>query len=144
MSNKHKSKESKAEGWYHRRRARLEGKHLARESARIMKRFPDRIRAEHKEEVHQAIAHLNEAMRDQGSMKLLRERSEKLEGLFEKHLGFGRKSAWREYAESIGLAILVALFLRAFVVEAFKIPSGSMIPTLRVGDHLFVNKFIYG
>jgi signal peptidase I len=55
-----------------------------------------------------------------------------------------RKSTVREYAEAIGTAFLIALFLRAFVVEAFKIPSGSMIPTLQVGDHIFVNKFIYG
>lgn len=61
-----------------------------------------------------------------------------------KHLLKHRKSAWREYAESIGLAVLFALTLRAFMVEAFQIPSGSMIPTLLVGDHLFVNKFVYG
>ena len=74
----------------------------------------------------------------------LRERLEKLDELVERQLAFGRKSAVREYAESIGIAVLVALLLRAFVVEAFKIPSGSMIPTLQVGDHIFVNKFIYG
>ena len=45
---------------------------------------------------------------------------------------------------SIGVAVFIALVLRAFVVEAFKIPSGSMIPTLEVGDHIFVNKFLYG
>ncbi|HDS16823.1 MAG TPA: signal peptidase I [Proteobacteria bacterium] len=50
----------------------------------------------------------------------------------------------REYAESIVIAILIALFIRAFIVQAFKIPSGSMEPTLLVGDHLLVNKFIYG
>jgi signal peptidase I len=50
----------------------------------------------------------------------------------------------REYMESIGIAVAVALILRAFVVEAFKIPSGSMIPTLMIGDHIFVNKFTYG
>jgi signal peptidase I len=55
-----------------------------------------------------------------------------------------RKSELREYLESILVAIAVALALRAFVVEAFKIPSGSMIPTLQVGDHIFVNKFIFG
>jgi len=49
-----------------------------------------------------------------------------------------------EYGSSIIKAVLVALLLRTFVVEAFKIPSGSMIPTLEIGDHLFVNKFIYG
>ena len=60
------------------------------------------------------------------------------------HLSFARKGASREYVESIGVAVLIALLLRAFVVEAFKIPSGSMIPTLQVGDHIFVNKFIFG
>jgi len=55
-----------------------------------------------------------------------------------------RKSEFREYVESIGIAVLVAILLRAVVVEAFKIPSGSMLPTLQIGDHIFVNKFIYG
>jgi signal peptidase I len=54
------------------------------------------------------------------------------------------KSATRDYVESIGAAVLIALALRAFVVEAFKIPSISMYPTLEVGDHIFVNKFLYG
>jgi signal peptidase I len=54
------------------------------------------------------------------------------------------KSTARDYVESIGAAILIALALRAFVVEAFKIPSSSMYPTLEIGDHIFVNKFIYG
>ncbi len=55
-----------------------------------------------------------------------------------------KKSVVREYAESIIIAILLALVIRAFVVQAFKIPSGSMKPTLLVGDHILVNKFIYG
>jgi len=54
------------------------------------------------------------------------------------------KSTVRDYVESIGAAILIALALRAFVIEAFKIPSSSMYPTLEIGDHIFVNKFIYG
>lgn len=56
-----------------------------------------------------------------------------------------RRKHWaREYAEAIAIAVLIALFLRAYVVQAFKIPSGSMLPTLLVGDYLLVNKFIYG
>lgn len=54
------------------------------------------------------------------------------------------KSKIREYLESFLVAVLIAFVLRSFVVEAFKIPSGSMIPTLLIGDHIFVNKFIYG
>ena len=55
-----------------------------------------------------------------------------------------KKSTIREYAEAAAIAILLALFIRAFVVQAFKIPSGSMEPTLLVGDHILVNKFLYG
>jgi signal peptidase I len=54
------------------------------------------------------------------------------------------KSTFREYAETLVIAILLALAIRTFVVQAFKIPSGSMIPTLDIGDHILVNKFIYG
>jgi len=55
-----------------------------------------------------------------------------------------RKSALREYAEAIVIALVLALFIRTFIVQAFKIPSGSMIKTLLVGDHILVNKFIFG
>ncbi len=55
-----------------------------------------------------------------------------------------RKSTFREYAEAIIVALILALIIRTFVVQAFKIPSGSMEPTLEIGDHILVNKFIYG
>lgn len=55
-----------------------------------------------------------------------------------------RKSQLREYAEALGVALLLALVIRTFVVQAFKIPSGSMLPTLQIGDHILVNKFVYG
>ncbi len=54
------------------------------------------------------------------------------------------KSGMGERVESLVAAVMLALLLRAFVVEAFKIPSSSMYPTLEIGDHIFVNKFIYG
>ncbi len=54
-----------------------------------------------------------------------------------------RKKVW-EYTEAIITALILALIIRAYVVQAFKIPSGSMIPTLLVGDHILVNKFLYG
>jgi len=55
-----------------------------------------------------------------------------------------KKNIFREYGEAILIAVILALFIRTFVVQAFKIPSGSMKPTLLVGDHILVNKFIYG
>lgn len=51
--------------------------------------------------------------------------------------------AW-EYLQAILIALILALFIRTFVVQAFKIPSGSMKNTLLIGDHILVNKFIYG
>lgn len=55
-----------------------------------------------------------------------------------------KKSSLRENIEAILVAVLLALFIRGFVVQAFKIPSGSMENTLLIGDHILVNKFIYG
>ena len=55
-----------------------------------------------------------------------------------------KKSGLRENIEAILIAIVLALFIRTFVVQAFKIPSGSMKETLQIGDHILVNKFIYG
>ena len=55
-----------------------------------------------------------------------------------------KKGMVREYIEAFAVAILLALLIRTFVVQAFKIPSGSMEDTLLVGDHILVNKFMYG
>ena len=55
-----------------------------------------------------------------------------------------RKSTVREYFESIVIAVILALFVRTWVVQAFKIPTGSMENNLLIGDHLLVNKFVFG
>lgn len=98
-----------------------------------------------REQVAQALAALERAMDgdrfELGEFDAAHSRADRVVG---EHLSRWRKGEMREYAESIGIAVAVALILRAFVVEAFKIPSGSMIPTLMIGDHIFVNKFTYG
>jgi signal peptidase I len=62
----------------------------------------------------------------------------------EKDIRTKKKSGLRENIEAILVAIVLALFIRTFIVQAFKIPSGSMKNTLLIGDHILVNKFIYG
>ncbi len=56
----------------------------------------------------------------------------------------GERTSLREYVESLLVTVVLALFGTTFIVQAFKIPSKSMEPTLLVGDHLLVNKFIFG
>jgi signal peptidase I len=58
--------------------------------------------------------------------------------------GGKRPSGFLEQIGTLAVAVLIALAIRAFVVEPYRIPSGSMFPTLWIGDHLFVNKFVYG
>jgi signal peptidase I len=60
------------------------------------------------------------------------------------HLGRFRKSVTRELIEAVVWAVGLALLIRFFLLEAFSIPSGSMMPTLQIGDHLFINKIGYG
>lgn len=54
------------------------------------------------------------------------------------------KKIVREYAEALLMAVFLAFVIRSFAIEPYKIPSKSMVPTLMVGDHIFVNKFTYG
>jgi signal peptidase I len=67
-----------------------------------------------------------------------------LDALVDELIKLPDKSSTRDFVTSIGSAILIALALRAVVLEAFKIPSASMYPTVEINDHIFVNKFIYG
>jgi signal peptidase I len=55
-----------------------------------------------------------------------------------------QKSLWREYLEALLIAVIFATFARTYLVQAFKIPSGSMEQNLLIGDHILVNKFVYG
>jgi signal peptidase I len=60
---------------------------------------------------------------------------------------FNRKTwdyLWMEWVKPIIIAAILALFIRTFIVQPFKIPTSSMFPTLKPGDRIFVNKFIYG
>lgn len=126
-----------------RRRLRAESKHLIREARRIVKRKSFRIPQSVADAVRGTVTDLQTALAADDQDRI-RGALSGLDQLLEDKLAFARKSTLREYSESIGIAVAIALLLRAFVVEAFQIPSGSMIPTLEVGDHIFVAKFSYG
>ncbi|HEY4244070.1 MAG TPA: signal peptidase I [Kofleriaceae bacterium] len=94
-------------------------------------------------ELEKTAGDLSDALR-KGDLKRARRVLPALDALVDERARQSGKSTARDYIESIGAAILIALALRAVVLEAFKIPSSSMYPTLEIGDHIFVNKFIYG
>jgi signal peptidase I len=127
-------------------RAHAEARHLVNEARRILKKKADKIPESVAAEIEEAIARVNaaEATATEQDLEGLRKELSALDEKMDQHLAFARKSVKREYLESIGVAVAIALLLRAFVVEAFQIPSGSMIPTLEIGDHIFVSKFAYG
>jgi signal peptidase I len=129
--------------WRSHSRALKEAKLLLREGRRVLRKYAHRLTPKQTVEVREAVDKLDASVRARDWEKLTTALAA-LDKRLDDHLAFARKSTTREYIESIAVAVLIALFLRAFVVEAFKIPSGSMIPTLQVGDHIFVNKFIYG
>lgn len=120
-------------------------KNFIKEVKKLLSRNRKRVSQEDTEKLETAIQAI-QVILDEGApnAKQLSVAVKDLDTQVDQILGFARKSTVREYAESIFIAILIAVVLRAFVVEAFKIPTGSMIPTLAVGDHIFVNKFIYG
>lgn len=122
---------------------------LLDESERILRRHARSVERELpsgvRDEVRDALDDLRQAMQSETFVAHDFESAlDRASGLVSRHLGRWQKSELREYVESIGVAIGVALLLRACVVEAYKIPSGSMLPSLQLQDHIFVNKLAYG
>jgi signal peptidase I len=128
------------------RRSLRDARRFKKESETLLKKHQKKLTPEQRERVQSAIRAVEEAVEKgkAGGKRQLAGAVKDLDQAVDDVLGFAKKSGTREFLESITVAILIAAVLRAFVIEAFKIPSGSMIPTLEVGDHIFVNKFIYG
>lgn len=119
--------------------------HLSREVPRLLHRHRRRIGSEALWKLADTTRSLRAALAaPDPDAALVEAHSEALERLVDLHLNHARGGEWWEYAETLIAALLIALFIRTFLFEAFKIPSGSMIPTLMVDDRIFVSKFVYG
>lgn len=129
------------QAWILNRRVRREARGLVRE-ARTALAIKSGLRGK-AGDLETATSNVERALRASDLLSV-RAHLPVLDALVDELVKHSPRSTAREYVESIGTAILIALALRAFVVEAFKIPSSSMYPTLEIGDHIFVNKFIYG
>ena len=95
------------------------------------------------EELRSAIIRYENALKQElppAARKTLQE----LDQLLNKEFGRYKKSIFRDWFDSLFSAVMIALVLRLFIIEPFMIPSGSMIPTILIGDHIFVSKLSYG
>ena len=116
---------------------------LQKEARRILKRKLAKLSPDAAEEIRAAVAAIDNHRANDSLVDLERE-AERIDELLHEHASFARKSAIREIAENVGIALAVAMIVRSVLYEPFKIPSGSMMPTLQIGDHIFVDKYSYG
>ncbi|MBN2801672.1 MAG: signal peptidase I [Deltaproteobacteria bacterium] len=128
---------------YNRDRRINSANELIKNITKAIKKYDNKLSTPKKDELKKIIDSLNEAIGTKKHSDIPKLATE-LEDTASKHLEFAKKSPGREYFESIGVAVFIAFGLRLFAVEAFKIPSESMVPTLMVGDHIFVGKYMYG
>ncbi len=128
------------------RHVRSAAKILSKEARTILAKHAGSIAQAPADAIRESLLELDRLRTEGGvaAVPALETEAERLDELLHQHASFARKSALRETLENIGIAVMVALGLRSCVYEPFKIPSSSMLPTLRTGDHIFVNKFSYG
>ncbi len=125
------------------RRARRGAQVAIKEARVLLRRGKNSVPPHHQETVQAALDATQSALKG-SDVSAIEQASGHLCTHMDLQLAHLRRPAWRESVESIGFAILVALTIRCFVFEVFQIPSGSMIPTLAIGDKILVNKFVYG
>ncbi len=124
-------------------KARKRAKQLIKETKVVLEKNRSKLNPESVSILEQKIGNAERAFTSQNYEEILKT-TEDLDSASTDYLSKYTKSKLRQNIEALAFAILLALIIRTFVFQPFKIPSGSMIPTLLVGDHLLVNKFVYG
>jgi signal peptidase I len=124
-------------------RARRDARRFAADALRLASRHARALGKKTRAEIEGAAAAVEAAARS-GEAERLSAALRELDALWAAHLARRAKPLWREYGDVILVAVVLALLVRAFVVEAVRIPTGSMAPTLLAGDHVFVWKLAYG
>ena len=116
---------------------------LAREARHALKHRGGRLPVPARSAIEARLREIDAALGEDTVGERLESAAEALRAEVGRHPAL-RRATVLEYVQSLGGAVIVALLIRAFIIEAFKIPTGSMIPTLLVDDHIFVNKFSFG
>jgi signal peptidase I len=125
------------------RKSRMEARELFLEAERIFQRLPGKLPPGAPERIAEQALRVEDASLAADAPALERE-VKALDKLHEELFGAHRKQSGWHTASGFVKALAVALLIRTILIEPYRIPSGSMLPTLQIGDQVFVNKFIYG
>lgn len=129
--------------WLRKSLAARDSRRLVRAVRNLLKKKGDLMAPREAEHAEARVLACEEALK-KGSLHEIRTSRKALRLFFDNNLKAYDKSAVRKNVEAVAVAVVLALAVRAFVIQPFKIPSGSMLPTLLVGDHILINKFLYG
>lgn len=125
------------------RHLRHESRELISEIQRIHKRVPGKISAEVSTQLAEQAVKVETASLA-GDAEALEKETKALDTLATQLLGGFRKQGTWDFFSGFAKALAIAVVIRVFIIEPYRIPSGSMLPTLEIGDQVFINKFIYG
>jgi len=121
----------------------MKAKRLIKAARIVLKKKEKQVSPQGKKEIEERIAELERAVSRRAN-KQVRKGAVALRKAVARHVPRTKLEVVGDWVYSLATAVLIALFIRHFVVDNFKIPTGSMIPTISIGDKILVNKFIYG